>query len=94
MNQLRRYGAVALMLVGLGSLTRAQTPVTFEKVLKLLGLEVKDEKILKLLAESPTQFTLDAEQLEKLKQAASEMKTMLLDGNNPLDKEAPADEAE
>jgi Mg-chelatase subunit ChlD len=45
--------------------------VTFDKVKEYLLLEVKEEKILKLLAASPTVFTLSQEQVDELRLAGA-----------------------
>jgi len=56
----------------------AQTPqtVTFDQLLSFVQLEVKDEKLLKMLAESPTSFTLGEDQIGKLR-AAGASETLL-----------------
>lgn len=50
-----------------GSVSIGQTPITFEKVVELLELEIKEEKLLELLKNQPTVFTLSETQLAKLK---------------------------
>lgn len=47
------------------------TPVTFDRVLELLKLEVKEDKLLALLKEQPTVFTLSDDQVAQLKRAGA-----------------------
>jgi len=59
-------------------LVAAQSPstITFEQLLNYVELEVKEEKILKMLAESPTTFTLGEDQIDKLKKANASEKVL------------------
>lgn len=69
----------ALMWVGLclvlAGPVSGQTPtnpaVTFDKVMELLELEVKEAKLLSLIEQSPTSFVLGEAQILKLKQAGA-----------------------
>lgn len=51
----------------------AQEPpaITFEQLLSYVELEVKEEKLLRMLANSPTKFTLGDEQISRLKSAGA-----------------------
>lgn len=51
----------------------AQT-ITYQQLLDYLRLEVKEEKILKMIAASPTSFSLGADQIAKLKEAGASEK--------------------
>ena len=65
-------GAFACMFLTC-SLSYAQSSgaVTYDKVLELLQLEVKEEKLLKLLKDQPTVFTLSDGQIADLKKAGA-----------------------
>jgi Mg-chelatase subunit ChlD len=75
---LRRLRA-AMVLLGLMAVAaapgiahaQAAPAVTFDKVLELLELEVKEAKILSLIEQSPTTFVLGDAQVQKLKQAGA-----------------------
>jgi Mg-chelatase subunit ChlD len=54
----------------------ALNAVTYEQVLQMLSLGIDEEAILKRLARSPTVFTLDARQVEALKQAGASDKLL------------------
>lgn len=91
----RRLVAAAMFLSVLLALAgpvaaRAQEPaapapaVTFDDVLKLLQSGTAEEELLKRLAQSPTVFTLDAAQVEKLKKAGATPKLLAaLQGKRP-----------
>lgn len=77
---LQWFRLAAVCLVGLvlavaasPAVSHAQTgpAVTFDKVLELLELEVKEAKILSLIEQSPTTFVLGDEQVQALKQAGA-----------------------
>lgn len=75
MNIFRRFSALVLvqlvLALSMSQLAIAQTTVTVDKVIELLELEVKEEKIIALLEGSPTQFTLGEDQIAKLKKAGT-----------------------
>ncbi len=50
---------------------QSPTPVTFERVVELLELEVREEKLIALINSQPTVFTLSDEQLARLKKAGA-----------------------
>jgi len=50
---------------------QSSNPVTYDKVLELLKLEIKDEKLLRLLKDQPTVFTLSEGQIAELKKAGA-----------------------
>lgn len=54
----------------------AQAPLTYNRVLEYLELEIKEEKLLKLIGESPIQFTLSKEQTDKLRAAGATERVM------------------
>jgi hypothetical protein len=79
----RTSGLALLLAIGLaaGALYAQDKPapdpiVTYDKVLEYLKLEVKEEKILKLLENSPTHFTLSKEQVDELKKAGASEKLL------------------
>lgn len=69
--------ALAVLAAGLGLVPPlpAQSPqpqvVTFDKLRELLTLEVKEEKLLRLIEDSPTVFTLGADQESELRKAGA-----------------------
>jgi len=65
--------ACVIAVAGSPAVTHAQTSpaVTFEKVLELLELEVKEAKLLSLIEQSPTTFVLGEEQVRILEQAGA-----------------------
>ena len=80
MNIFRRFSALVLvqlvLALSMSQLAIAQTTVTVDKVIELLELEVKEEKIIALLEGSPTQFTLGEDQIAKLKKAGASEKVI------------------
>jgi hypothetical protein len=64
LDTLRQAGAAATG-------TAAARAVTYEDVLKLVQLGIDEDQILKRLQASPTRFTLDAAQVDELKQAGA-----------------------
>lgn len=52
-------------------LAQAPQTITFEQLMSYVELEVNEEKLLKMLAASPTKFTLGEEQIAKLKSAGA-----------------------
>lgn len=63
--------SLGLALMWSPSIATAQTPLTFDRILDLVELEVKEEKLLSLIATQSTVFTLSAEQVSRLKTAGA-----------------------
>jgi Mg-chelatase subunit ChlD len=57
--------------------------ITYQQLLSFVELEVKEEKLLKMLAESPTKFTLGEDQIAKLKAAGASDKLLAALNRNP-----------
>ncbi len=69
---LKTAAAAALLACFFATTVFAQPQtVTFQQVLDYLRLEVKEEKILKVLQDSPAVFTLGADQITQLKSAGA-----------------------
>lgn len=74
MIHLRRHGfviAVQCLLLALVTVTLAQAPITFDRVIELLEGETQVDEILKLVEASPTRFTLGEDQIAQLKKAGA-----------------------
>ncbi len=63
--------SLGLALMWSPSIATAQAPLTFDRILELVELEVKEEKLLSLIAVQPTVFTLSADQVSRLKTAGA-----------------------
>jgi von Willebrand factor type A domain len=65
--------------------TDAAPPVTFDQVLKMLSLRMKEDKVLERIAKTPPIFVLSAAQEEKLAKAGASPKVIAaLKGDRPL----------
>ncbi len=58
------------------SLADEPQTITYQQLLSFVELEVKEEKLIKMLAESPTKFTLGEDQIAKLKAAGASDKLL------------------
>lgn len=65
-----------LFLAAVQTVAFPQSPVAYDKIIELLKLEVKEEKLLKLLADQPTVFTISDAQKSELK-ASGASETLL-----------------
>lgn len=71
-------GIVFCLMLCVPSGVQGQTPLTYDRILELLKLEIKEEKLFQLLKEQPTVFTLSDAEIAKLKAAGASDKLLAM----------------
>lgn len=59
------------LLLSSAGFAQTQTPLTYERIIELVELEVKEEKLLALIQSQPTVYTLSPAQVARLKSAGA-----------------------
>lgn len=70
-SSLACYGLCAVLAISVARPAKAQTPVTLDRVVELLNLEVKEEKLLNLVKDQSSVFVLGDAELARLRSAGA-----------------------